>query len=101
MARPLPNVVADPDPSLTIQRFRPPRGEWAGIRAQTRRRPATGDGVGSGTLLDISGEIGRVSMSVVLIPSPKTCGGCKSAIPGHFRPQGHGAVPAFRLTRLQ
>jgi hypothetical protein len=27
--------------------------------------------VGSGTLLDVRGEIGRVSMSVVLVPFPK------------------------------
>jgi hypothetical protein len=27
--------------------------------------------VGSGTLLDTRGEIGRVSMSVVLVPFPK------------------------------
>jgi hypothetical protein len=27
--------------------------------------------VGSGTLLDIHGEIGRVAMSVVLVPFPK------------------------------
>jgi hypothetical protein len=27
-------------------------------------------GVGSGVLLDINGEIGRVSMSVILVPFP-------------------------------
>ena len=42
-----------------------------GVRAQTRWRPATGLGMGSGTLLDVHGEIGRVSMSVVLVPFPK------------------------------
>jgi hypothetical protein len=46
-------------------------GEWVGIRAQTRWQPATGVGIGSGTLLDVRGEIGRVSMSVVLVPFPK------------------------------
>ena len=71
IARPLQNVVADPNPNLTVQLFRPPQGEWVGIRAQTRWRPAAGSGVGSGTLLDIRGEIGRVSMSVVLVPFPK------------------------------
>ena len=71
IARPLQNVVADPNPNLTVQLFRPPRGEWVGIRAETRWRAASGLGVGSGTLLDASGEIGRVSMSVVLVPFPK------------------------------
>jgi len=71
ISRPLQDVVADPNPNLTVQLFRPPSREWVGVRAQTRWRPATGCGVGSGTLLDISGEIGRVSMSVVLVPFPK------------------------------
>ena len=71
ISRPLQDVVADPNPNLTVQLFRPPSGEWVGVRAQTRWRAAAGCGVGSGTLLDISGEIGRVSMSVVLVPFPK------------------------------
>ncbi len=71
IARPFQNVVADPNPNLTVQLFRPPSGEWVGIGAQTRWRPAAGCGVGSGTLLDPRGEIGRVSMSVVLVPFPK------------------------------
>jgi hypothetical protein len=71
IARPFQNVLADPNPNLTVQLFRPPRGEWVGIRAQTRWQPASGGGVGSGTLLDVHGEIGRVSMSVVLVPFPK------------------------------
>jgi len=71
IARPLQNVVADPNPNLTVQLFRPPRGEWVGVRAETRWTPAAGLGVGSGTLLDIHGEIGRVSMSVILVPFPK------------------------------
>jgi len=33
--------------------------------------PNFGLGLGSGTLLDIHGEIGRVSMSVILVPFPK------------------------------
>ena len=41
-----------------------------GIRAEARWRPAGGLGVGSGVLLDASGEIGRVSMSVILVPFP-------------------------------
>ncbi len=72
IARPLENVVADPNPNLTVQLFRQPLGEWVGVRPQTRWRPATGLGIGSGTLLDVHGEIGRVSMSVVLVPFPKS-----------------------------
>jgi len=71
IARPFQNVAADPNPNLTVQLFRQPLGEWVGIRAQTRWQPATGVGIGSGTLLDVRGEIGRVSMSVVLVPFPK------------------------------
>jgi acyl-Coa thioesterase superfamily protein/acyl-CoA thioesterase superfamily protein len=71
ITRPFQNVVADPNPNLTVQLFRQPVGEWLGIRAQTRWQPATGLGLGSGTLLDVRGEIGRVSMSVVLVPFPK------------------------------
>ena len=41
-----------------------------GIRAEAKWRPAGGLGVGSGVLLDINGEIGRVSMSVILVPFP-------------------------------
>jgi hypothetical protein len=52
--------------------YRPPQGEWIGVRAEARWRPEAGPGVGSGKLLDVSGEIGRVSMSVVLVPFPRT-----------------------------
>jgi hypothetical protein len=71
IARPFQNVVADPNPNLTVQLFRRPQGAWVGVRAQTRWRPAGGLGTGSGVLLDLHGEIGRVSMSVVLVPFPK------------------------------
>lgn len=71
ISRPLENVVADPNPNLTVQLFRQPRGEWLGVEAQTRWQPAAGLGLGSGTLCDVHGEIGRVSMSVVLVPFPK------------------------------
>jgi hypothetical protein len=70
IARPLQNVVADPNPNLTVQLFRPPAGAWVGVRAQTRWRPSAGIGTGSGVLLDTHGEIGRVSMSVILVPFP-------------------------------
>jgi hypothetical protein len=69
--RPFQNVVADPNPNLTVQLFRAPAGPWVGVRAETRWRPAGGIGTGSGVLMDIHGEIGRVSMSVILVPFPK------------------------------
>jgi hypothetical protein len=70
IARPFRDVVADPNPNLTVQLFRQPEGQWVGIRAQAKWRPAGGLGAGSGVLLDIHGEIGRVSMSVILVPFP-------------------------------
>ena len=70
IARPFQDVVADPNPNLTVQLFRRPEGQWVGIRAQAKWRPAGGVGAGSGVLLDINGEIGRVSMSVILVPFP-------------------------------
>jgi hypothetical protein len=76
IARPFQNVVADPNPNLTVQLFRrpqvlKPQDAWVGVRAQTRWRPAGGLGTGSGVLFDLNGEIGRVSMSVVLMPFPR------------------------------
>ena len=71
IGRPVHNVVADPNPNLTVQLFRQPRGEWVGVRAEARWSPSAGLGVGSGALLDVHGEIGRVSMSVVLVPFPR------------------------------
>jgi hypothetical protein len=71
IARPVQNVVADPNPNLTVQLFRQPKGAWLGVRAQTRWQPASGLGTGGGILLDLDGEVGRVSMSVVLVPFPK------------------------------
>jgi hypothetical protein len=71
IARPFSDVVADPNPNLTVQLFRRPESQWVGIRAQAKWRPAGGLGVGSGVLLDINGEIGRVSMSVILVPFPQ------------------------------
>jgi hypothetical protein len=84
IARPVQNVVADPNPNLTVQLFRPPSGSWVGVRAETRWRPAAGLGTGSGVLLDIHGEIGRVSMSVILVPFPK--GAPKAAPTGAAEP---------------
>ena len=70
IARPFRDVVADPNPNLTVHLFRQPEGRWVGIRAQARWRPAGGLGAGSGVLLDVNGEIGRVSMSMILVPFP-------------------------------
>jgi hypothetical protein len=71
IARPFQNVVADPNPNLTVQLLRKPLGAWVGVRAETRWQPVSGLGTGSGVLLDRHGEIGRVSMSVILVPFPK------------------------------
>ena len=71
IARPLSNVLADPNPNLTVHLFRPPRGAWIGVQPITRWEPARGLGMGSGTLLDVEGEIGCVSMAVALMPLPK------------------------------
>ncbi|SDJ01580.1 MULTISPECIES: acyl-CoA thioesterase domain-containing protein [Bradyrhizobium] len=82
IARPVQNVVADPNPNLTVQLFRPPSSPWVGVRAETRWRPAAGLGAGSGVLLDVMGEIGRVSMSVILVPFPKVAAeGASKPIP--------------------
>ena len=67
IARPFRDVVADPNPNLTVQLFRQPAGDGSAFA------PGPGGGrlgVGSGVLLDINGEIGWVSMSVILVPFP-------------------------------
>jgi len=81
IARPFQNMVADPNPNLTVQLFRKPQGGWVGIGAQTRWRPAGGLGTGGGVLFDLQGEIGRVSMSVVLMPFPKAAPTKAAAMP--------------------
>jgi hypothetical protein len=43
----------------------------AGYWRATRWRRSAGLGAGSGVLPDINGEIGRVSMSVILVPFPR------------------------------
>jgi len=72
IARPVWNVVADPNPNLTVHLSRPPRGGWIGVRPVTRWEPARGLGMGSGALLDVEGEIGCVSMAVALTPLPRS-----------------------------
>ncbi|MFB9263184.1 acyl-CoA thioesterase domain-containing protein [Bradyrhizobium erythrophlei] len=71
IGRPVQNVIADPNPNLFVQLVRPPQGEWVGVRAEAGWRPEAGLGVGSGVLLDAHGPIGRVSMSVILVPFSK------------------------------
>jgi len=66
--------------SASVQLFRQPVGEWVGVRAEARWRPAGGLGAGSGMLLDVRGEIGRVSMSVILVPFPKAETGAEPAL---------------------
>jgi hypothetical protein len=72
-AGPLSSILRPADWTHGIARpvFRRPRGPWVGVQAEARWRPSAGLGVGSGTLWDVDGEIGRVSMSVVLVPFPK------------------------------
>jgi hypothetical protein len=66
--------------SASVQLFRQPVGEWVGVRAEARWRPAGGLGAGSGMLLDVRGEIGRVSMLVILVPFPKAETGAEPAL---------------------
>ena len=68
--RPLANVVADPNPNLTVQLLRAPCGQWIGIEPQTHWHPVTGGGIGGGLIRDCAGVIGRVSMSVALTAFP-------------------------------
>jgi len=70
LARPLQNVLADPNPNLNVHLLRPPIGPWIGIRAATEWLPERGAGFGRGVLVDSVGEIGAVSMSVALAPFP-------------------------------
>jgi hypothetical protein len=70
LARPLQDVLADPNPNLNVHLLRRPVGDWVGIRAAAEWRPESGTGIGRGVLVDASGEIGTVSMSVALTPFP-------------------------------
>jgi hypothetical protein len=71
ISRPLQNVVADPNPNLTVHMLRPPENGWIGIRPHTWWDPQRGVGIGDGAILDVRGEIGSVSMAVALTPFPK------------------------------
>jgi len=71
ISRPVRDVVADPNPNLTVHLIRPPRGNWIGVEPQTHWRPALGIGMGGGLLHDPFGVVGRVSMTVALTAFPK------------------------------
>ena len=72
LARPLENVLADPNPNLNVHLLRPPVGGWIGICAAAEWLPVSGTGFGRGVLVDTSGEIGAVSMSIALTSFPTT-----------------------------
>ncbi len=93
VGRPVENVVADPNPNLTVQLFRRPVGSWIGVRATTHWQPEAGLGMGRGNLLDVHGEIGCVSMSVVLMPFPGA-GGRKPETKGSDAKANAAASPA-------
>ncbi|UGY28025.1 thioesterase family protein [Bradyrhizobium septentrionale] len=71
IARPVQNVVADPNPNLAVQLFRPPRGAWIGVRPEARWRPEAGLGVGRGYCSMWLARSAGVSMSVILVPFRK------------------------------
>jgi hypothetical protein len=71
IARPRQSGVADPNPNLTVHLLRPPEGDWIGVKPHVAWDPERGLGVGGGSILDIRGEIGSVSMAVALVPLPK------------------------------
>jgi acyl-CoA thioesterase len=60
--------VAFPNVDLSVHLTRLPEGEWIGVRPETRWS-RSGVGRGQGLVLDAQGEIGAVSMSVLLIPA--------------------------------
>jgi Thioesterase-like superfamily len=68
--RPFKLAVADPNQDLAMHLVRAPRGEWLGIRATTQWQ-SNGTGLGYGTLCDVFGVVGVVSMSVALVSSNK------------------------------
>ncbi|MDA0350811.1 MAG: thioesterase family protein [Chloroflexi bacterium] len=67
IGRPLQPKLADPNLDLNVQLTRQPDGGWIGVRAEARWT-RSGVGRGGGTLFDRHGEIGAVSMGVVLTP---------------------------------
>lgn len=65
-----PKAAAFPNPSLTIQLWRRPLGEWIGMKPVSHWNPA-GFGMSVGTLYDVKGEIGTTSQPVILLPLPE------------------------------
>ncbi len=72
IARPVQNIVADPNTDLSIHTFRAKVGDWVGVEPVTEWNPAIGVGLGQASLLDITGIFGSVTMSVALTPFPKS-----------------------------
>ncbi|MEQ1639035.1 MAG: acyl-CoA thioesterase domain-containing protein [Methylococcales bacterium] len=64
--RPFKVPLADPNQDLTVNLVRAPVGDWIGVKAKTLWQNS-GIGVGLGTLCDVYGDIGSVSMSVALV----------------------------------
>ena len=62
-----PAIRAIPNPEMSVHLSRSPTGQWTGLQATSRWRK---DGLGNGraVLWDEHGEIGSVSMAVVLVP---------------------------------
>lgn len=67
LARPKEPLLADPNVNLQVALSRLPMGDQVGIRPKTTWT-SNGVGLGDGALFDAHGQIGRVAMSVVLIP---------------------------------
>ncbi len=59
--------VAFPNADLTVHVLRQPKGEWIGVDAATAWT-SEAIGVGWGALYDIEGLVGRVAMSVAIMP---------------------------------
>ncbi|MDP3852098.1 acyl-CoA thioesterase domain-containing protein [Phenylobacterium sp.] len=66
VSRPVWDVVADPNPNLTVHLARPPRGDWLGLQPTTHWTPELSRGAGAGLLSDTRGVVGSVSMAVAL-----------------------------------
>lgn len=62
-----PKAAAFPNPSLTIQLWRRPVGDWIGMKPVSRWNPM-GFGMSEGTLYDMKGEIGTTCQPVILLP---------------------------------
>lgn len=62
-------IMADPNQDLSVHLARAPQGDWLGIRATTIWQ-SNGVGLGFGTLCDVFGDVGCVSMSVALVAVP-------------------------------